>query len=270
MNHPRNHIAAQLAAALLLGCATQTAPAPVAPSQSPSQVEEAQVEEAQVEETEPPAETREEWGGLRVLEEGSGNAALVFLHGYGANADRTMPLVRRLAGPRLRVVVPDAPLAIPPGRGWFNLQGVRITGDISQAEPPGLEAASASVNAVFQTLEERGLRRECIVIAGFSQGAVVAMDAAVRHPPVAGVGVFSGALIAKDRWSNSWSDLRVFLSHGRRDSQLPFRYGNELHEALAASRVRQQFVAFDGDHTIPPEVFSNFVATTRSWLSNCR
>ncbi len=75
-----------------------------------------------------------------------------------------------------------------------------------------------------------------LVIGGFSQGAMLATDVALRSDiPLAGLCLFSGTLIAEQEWVVSAPNrrgLRVSLSHGQSDAILPFTAAERLRDFL--------------------------------------
>jgi phospholipase/carboxylesterase len=209
------------------------------------------------------------WGGLetRVIGDGDG-PVIVWLQGYGAPAYDLEPLARGVAVPDgTRSVVPAAPLEALSGRAWWPsgalLARVRTgadgTRDLSGEVPDGLAAARRAVIALVEDAQRRlGVERSEIVIAGFSQGAMLAVDVGLHlDAPPAGVIALSGALLAEQVWlprMRARPNLRVFVSHGRADPIIPFGNGVRLRDALERAGASTTWIAFEGGHTIPPEV----------------
>ena len=112
------------------------------------------------------------------------------------------------------------------------------------------------------------MKREKLVLGGFSQGAMLATDVVLRSSdPVAGLVVMSGAYIAEAEWSQlmpSREDLPVFQSHGSNDPLLPVDIAERLRNALVAAGLPVTWVPFSGGHGIAPNVldrFGDFLAT---------
>jgi phospholipase/carboxylesterase len=208
----------------------------------------------------------DDWGGLEVVsgseleEDETGGAALVLLHGWGAPGDDLVGLAEALDGPRTRFFFPAGPLAERGGgRAWWHLDGpdrpAHAWDDQPRAEPPHpqLLAVRGAIQRVLRTIQRR-YRPESLIIGGFSQGAMVALDVALAAAPVVDkVAVLSGVLLA-----DSLPALRapgpkpaVFVSHGRRDGVLSFDGGERCQQLLAAHGVPVTWRPFDGDHEIP-------------------
>jgi phospholipase/carboxylesterase len=213
------------------------------------------------------ATPRSGWGlEVRVLgmpETERGGRAVVLLHGWGAPGDDLVPLAQALARPNLRFIVPAAPLPHPSGgRAWWALdldrlqRAARDPELMAQAVPDGLADARAKVLALIAEVRRRYQPRS-LVVAGFSQGGILAMDVALHaEPAVDGVVVLSGTLIAEKVWRQRLAGrkLPTFLAHGRHDDVLPFAMSERLEKLLREQKVPLTWVPFDDGHTIPPVV----------------
>ena len=206
---------------------------------------------------------------------GSAEANVVLCHGFGAPGNDLVSLAeavrtRRpdLAG-RVAFHFPAAPTplddrGLPGGRAWWWIDLNRLAAldaagradDFTREVPPEIEGVRGLLDGCVAALLERdGLTAGRLVLGGFSQGAMLATDYALRSPdPLGGLCLFSGALVADEHWSE-WAGRcptrRVFQSHGRSDRILPFRAGERLRDLLTDAGHEVDFLAFDGPHTIP-------------------
>lgn len=229
----------------------------------------------------------ESLGGLRVRitggedREGGGDGpAVVLLHGFGAPGDDLVPLVRVLDVPRAaRFVFPEGPLAIPgygAGRAWWMVDieeriARRERGeDLSREVPVGMAEAHERVVAMLDALDA-ALHPSRLVLGGFSQGAMLSCDVALRtERPLAGLVLLSGAPVASDEWTPLMSRRRglpVFASHGRDDPMLPFAGADRLRTALDAAGLPVRWVPFRGGHEIPPGVLDGLARFLRDVLA---
>lgn len=205
--------------------------------------------------------------------EGGGNGPLVvLLHGFGAPGDDLVPLGDALKAPEgTRFAFPSAPIDLGPhfdgGRAWWNIdmekrmrdqaRGIRDIHDV----PQGLHATSGVIVELLDELEKT-LRPppDKIVLGGFSQGAMLSLDMALRSSrKLAGLVLLSGTHIAADEWApllSSRRGLPVFQSHGHDDAVLPFAVSDTLHETLITAGIPVEWVPFRGGHAIPPPVLS--------------
>jgi phospholipase/carboxylesterase len=205
-----------------------------------------------------------EIAGLSAHIVGRDDAALtaILLHGFGAPGDDLVDLARYLAAPA-RFVFPAAPITLPgvygEGRAWWPLDLGKLDAQLRSGKrdfseiPEGLADARARVS---QLVDHYAGKR--VVLGGFSQGAMLALDVALhREAPLAGVVLLSGTLIAEPEWAPLFSRMAgvpVFMAHGRRDPLLPFAIAELLRDRLIAAGANVEWHAFDGGHEIPQRV----------------
>ncbi len=217
--------------------------------------------------------------------------AVVICHGYGASYDDLAPLAGEWismlgdAAKSFRFVFPDAPhsladIGMPDARAWWPINMAKLAQAVQASrfdqlhdkEPPGMDTAR---DALCRTIEnvQADLAGDATpwVIGGFSQGAMLAMDVAVRGsvtPPEAML-LFSGTLVCQSQWQAGLSRLkscRVFQSHGRIDPILPFGSAESLRDLILSADVALRFHSFMGPHTIDGES----VAITAQMLESVR
>ncbi len=224
----------------------------------------------------------ERLGGLKVRikggTDGSGGGegpVVVLFHGWAAPGDDLAPLADVLVVPQgTRFLFPEGPLSIDMGfgesRAWWMIDVRQLnehfaTGrprNLSREVPKGMAEARGRVLAL---LEDAGKRLSAVpermVLGGFSQGAMLACDVALRSDHAfAGLAVLSGTVLARDEWLPLMSDrrgLRVLQSHGRSDNVLPYFLAEQLREFLSDAGVVVDWVGFDGGHEIPDTVLDH-------------
>lgn len=215
-------------------------------------------------------------GGLeaRVIEpQGQASRAVVLCHGFGAPGDNLVWMGHALMqDPAVNAstlfVFPSAPLSLDSvglrgSRAWWLFDFLRMAEagvagalDVLRRDvPEGMAKARRQLIALLDQVErESGLPRGRVVLGGFSQGAILATDAALRleEPPQA-LCVFSGTLTCEQEWARRAprrAGLRVVQTHGRRDPLLPFQGALALRDLLAGAGLVVDFHAFDGAHTV--------------------
>lgn len=210
---------------------------------------------------------------------------VVLMHGYGAPGDNLVGLAGAIEAPAgTTFLFPEAPLLsareaelslLDDGRAWWAIdvdryQRATMTGkvdDVVKDAPAGMAAARKSIISMLDALEsEAKTPRESVVLGGFSQGSMLAVDVALHDArPLAGLAVLSGALLAADEWLPKMSarkGLRVFQSHGTEDPILPYPVAQKLRQALDDAGLEVTFTSFMGGHGIPPEVMRDL----STWL----
>ena len=194
---------------------------------------------------------------------------VVLFHGYGANAFDLMPFSQMLLrSHKVNWLFPQGILDLDIGYGmmgkaWFHIdiaafERAMTTGqfrDLSRDAPAGFVEARDSVMAMLQKLD---VPLEKIVLGGFSQGAMLATDIAMRLPaPPAGLAILSGTLVDEENWrqvARQREGMAFFQSHGKIDPVLPFSMAEKLHELLMEAGLKGDLKTFSGGHEIPQDV----------------
>ncbi len=211
---------------------------------------------------------------------------VVLCHGYGAPGSDLVGLAGEvlaqqptLAG-RVRFVFPEAPLDVatgapPQGRGsggrmWWpidmlHIQELAARGVLTREPPKELAPARKALLAMLDVLQtSTGLPMSKIVLGGFSQGAMLTTDVALRLDEApAGLCILSGALMGEDEWTKAApkrKGLPVLQSHGTRDPILPFKGAEKLRDLLTTAGLGVKFVSFVGGHGIDGDVVDDLAA----------
>jgi phospholipase/carboxylesterase len=150
----------------------------------------------------------------------SGPVELLFLlfHGVGASAEHMAPLAERLAAeyPQAAVVCLNAPDPLGAGFQWFSVDAVTEAN-----RPQRVAQALPKFVALVRSLQQRfGVSWQCTALAGFSQGAIMALEAVQTEPQLAGrVLAFSGR--HAEAPMQAPVDTTVHLFHGMADRVIP-------------------------------------------------
>lgn len=204
---------------------------------------------------------------------GKGTSLVVFLHGYGANAQDLMGLADPLAPhmPDTVFVSPDAPedcAGSPMGFQWFPIPW--IDGSSEEDSAKGMDAAVDDLNAYLdRVMEEEGVSAEKTMIFGFSQGTMMALHVVPRRLlAMAGVVGFSGRLMSPELLEDeAVVKPPVLLVHGDQDDVVPPASLPEAGDALAAAGFEVfAHVMKDTAHGIAPDGLSVAAAFMRDKL----
>jgi phospholipase/carboxylesterase len=155
-------------------------------------------------------------------------AALIWMHGLGADGSDFVPLVRELnltGCPGIRFVFPNAdsmPITINGGYvmpAWYDILGMDL---VRKEDEVGLRKSQQQIEALIQREIDRGIRSEKIILAGFSQGCAMTLQTGLRcSHKLAGLMCLSGYLplqstvAAEHHAANKATP--IFMAHGRGD-----------------------------------------------------
>jgi predicted esterase len=179
-------------------------------------------------------------------------AVLLLLHGRGASAEDIYTL-----GEAAAANAPDVALVAPQAAGgtWYPQ---RFLVPVARNEPYLSSALGVIANLVAEASENR-IRFDRVVIAGFSQGACLALEFACRHPRrYGGVVGLSGALIgapgAIRRPTGSLDGTPVYLGCDENDAHIPLPSVEESAAILGKLGARVTKTIFTGlGHTVNAE-----------------
>ena len=162
---------------------------------------------------------------------------VILLHGYGSDGNDLKGLGEFWAGslPGLRYVSPNAPERCEAGMGyqWFSLANIT-----PQNRQQRLSDARRAVDEILSTLMQQhdiDVAQDQIVLVGFSQGTMIALDILLRsHYNIVGVVGFSGRLIEAPLQAPA-NTADVLLVHGEADEVVP------AQETLNAQAALNEF-----------------------------
>lgn len=182
------------------------------------------------------------------------------------------------AAPDAAFVAPDAPFRYWTRRaGWLNVLRLRKREWFSlidrslAAEETGVRTAAARLDRFIDAeLARHDLPPDAVVLAGFSQGAMMVLYTGLRRA-VAPRGIlgFSGAMPALPRLA---SELRnrapVLLVHGEADIPVPVSRSREAERALRGLGVPVELMTQPGvGHLIDPAAMQAGAAFLRRVLA---
>jgi phospholipase/carboxylesterase len=188
-------------------------------------------------------------------------ASIIWLHGLGADGNDFVPVVPELKLPptlAVRFVFPHAPVrkvTINNGvamRAWYDISAADLN---SRADIAGVRQSQAEIEALIAREKSRGIPPARIVLAGFSQGGVIALHTALRYPErLAGAIALSTYLVLADRLAEEASaanrDLPIFMAHGTADPVVRFEWGDSSRRALVANGYRVDWHTYRMEHSV--------------------
>jgi phospholipase/carboxylesterase len=207
----------------------------------------------------------------------SPTAAVILLHGLGANGHDFAGLVPELdlSGCQdIRFVFPHAPsipvtvnggAAMP---AWYDITGTDL---VSAQDGAGIQNSELAVLALIAREIERGIPSERIVLAGFSQGAAMALHTGLRLPfSMAGIMALSGYLPLAERLPRERSSANaltpIFLAHGEQDTVVIPQRGAETRALLQSLDYQVQWHSYDTGHNVTGEEVLDMGAFLRQVL----
>ena len=166
--------------------------------------------------------------------------SVIWLHGFGADGhdfEAIIPELKIPTGLNIRFIFPHAPFRSPVPdsdekiRAWYS-----ISSD-SERTDKEIRESSHEVKLLIEAEEQKGLKTENIILAGFSQGGVIALHTGLRHRKrIGGILALSTYLNDFDKTQAEMSDenlaIPIMQAHGRYDQVIPIVRGAASRENL--------------------------------------
>ncbi len=188
------------------------------------------------------------------------NAAVIWLHGLGADGHDFEPIVPQIvrgSERAWRFVFPNAPVrpvTINGGmrmRAWYDITAF----DRKTEDAAGFRDTDVQIRQLIARQAERSIPPERIVLAGFSQGGAVSLYTAPRFAQtLAGVMVLSAYLpreitFAAER-AHANDATPIFMAHGQSDGTLPIGMGLQSRDFLRAHGYTVEWHEYPMAHAV--------------------
>jgi len=192
------------------------------------------------------------------------NAAVIWLHGLGADGHDFEPIVPELVSPgerAWRFVFPNAPVrpvTINSGmrmRAWYDIAGM----DRRAAEDAeGFKDSDNQIRELIAREVARGIPAGRIVLAGFSQGGAVSLYTVPRlTEKLAGVMALSCYLPRESTFSAERTPANdatpIFMAHGQADATVPMMLGMRSRDYLLSHGYAVEWHEYPMAHAVCAE-----------------
>ena len=196
--------------------------------------------------------------------------SVIWMHGLGADGSDFVPIVRELKLPPLgiRFIFPHAPMRPVTINGGFVMRAwydIVVQDLVRQEDERGIRDSQELVGQLIEKEIGRGIPANRIVLAGFSQGGVITLQAGLRYSKrLAGLLALScylplAATLEKER-SAANQDVPLFIGHGINDDIVPLKRGTDARDALAKLGYKPEFHQYPMPHSVHPDEIADIGA----------
>ena len=203
-------------------------------------------------------------------------SAVIWLHGLGADGHDFEPIVPELGLPAslpVRFIFPNAPhrpVTINNGMrmpAWYDI--LQMGGGTE--DEAGIRESQAFVEGLVARETQRGIARNKIVLAGFSQGGAIVLQAGLRHQErLAGIMALStylplSKMLEKEHAAANLA-LPIFMAHGKHDGMIPLDRAALSRDAMRALGYTVEWHEYPMQHSVCPEEIADIAAFLRRIL----
>ncbi len=189
---------------------------------------------------------------------------LVIFHGLGDSLHGFTWMPPQLGIDSLSYLLVNAPDDYFGGFSWFD-----FTGGGTNMGPAigGIIRSRNLIQGLIKELMDQKIASENIILFGFSQGCLMALDAGLRSEVLlGGICGVSGWLAFQEEYPAKFSALaksqKFLITHGFQDPLLPYALTKAQSQFLIKEGIDLNFKSYDKDHTILPEELMEI----KAWL----
>jgi phospholipase/carboxylesterase len=198
---------------------------------------------------------------IEILPTATHRYSIIWLHGLGADGhdfESLVPELKLKAQQHIHFIFPNAPIqavTINNGmkmRSWYDILEMTLVRKIDNA---GIYQSAAAIDALIQQEITQGIPAANILLAGFSQGGVIALHTGLRFPQkLAGIVALSTYLptieTLKTESAIANQEIPIFMAHGTMDSVVAMQNGKAAADALKALQYPLQWYQYPMDHAV--------------------
>ena len=204
------------------------------------------------------------------------SAAVIWLHGLGADGHDFVPIVPELqltAAEAPRFVFPHAPVravTINNGmhmRAWYDIFEFSLN---AREDAAGIRASAEIVERYVQRERDAGIAAGRIVLAGFSQGGAIALHTGLHHAErLAGILALSAYLPLRRELEAPLPanrGLPILMCHGEEDPVLPVARAELSRDLLRAQGYQVELKLYHMQHQVSQAEIADIAAWLRAVL----
>jgi len=166
----------------------------------------------------------------------------------------------------------ERPITINGGmrmRAWYDIKSLDFE---SRADLEGVKESAEQVEQLIKAQIESGIKAERIVLAGFSQGGVIALHLAPRFSQkLAGVMALSTYMCEPALLSSEALDVNretpIMMAHGEQDEVVPVFMGNAAFKTLNECGFKATWQTYTMQHNVCMQELNDISAWLQKLLN---
>ncbi len=194
------------------------------------------------------------------------NPLLLLIHGYGSNEEDLFSFATELPS-EYYIVSVRAPYTMQYGSyAWY---AINFDADEKKFSDNEQAKSSRELIAIFidQIVANYAIDATNVTLIGFSQGTILSYAVALSHPEkvqrvVAMSGYINQDILEENYLKNTFSNLKIFTSHGTVDQVIPVEWGRKAKPFLENLGINTTYKEYPIGHGVSPQNFHDF----KKWL----
>ena len=199
-------------------------------------------------------------------------ASVIWLHGLGADGNDFAPIVPQLnlsIDFGVRFVFPHAPsipVTINSGfvmPAWYDIKQLDIDRHVDVEQ---LKGSATRIHDLIDREIARGVDSSKIVVAGFSQGGAVSLEAALTYEqPLAGIMALSTYFATANaiKINPVQKSIPILICHGAQDPVVPELLGRKSLKTLEGCGFEPVYQSYPMEHAVCPKEIEDI----GNWIS---
>ena len=194
------------------------------------------------------------------------NPVILLLHGYGSNEADLFSFETELPD-NYYIISARAPYDLQYNSyAWYAINFDADQNKFSDNEQ-AKTSRDAILNFVDELIENYPIDKNNIVLAGFSQGAILSYAIALSHPDriskvIALSGYVNDEIFTDNYQNNDFSKIKIFHSHGTVDQVIPIDWARKTTPFLSKLNIDATYKEYPVGHGVSPQNFYDF----KNWL----
>lgn len=198
--------------------------------------------------------------------------SVIWLHGLGADGhdfESIVPSLNLTAEANTHFIFPNAPIQSVTinnhmkMRAWYDILAISLEEHTVNIE--NIYKSAELVNQLIQKEIDKGIPAKNIMLAGFSQGGVIALHVGLRYPQkLAGILALSTYLPTITQLSDEGSDASkttpVFMAHGILDAIVAIEAGKSTFDKLSTLGYSIEWHDYLMEHSVCVEEIGHISA----------
>ena len=187
--------------------------------------------------------------------------SVIWMHGLGADCWDFVSIVKELYLPDnlpLRFIFPQAPnrpITINGGHvmpGWYDISMAELERKPDEA---GVRESQGFIDVLIAREVSRGIAANKIILAGFSQGGAIALQAGLRQTQaLAGILALStyltlGDSLAKEKTTAN-ANIPILMAHGTQDPVVSLALARSSRDAMVALGYKVEWREYPMQHSL--------------------